>query len=75
MARLKIYNVLIDAGPDVISHNIETVRRLTPVIRTKAKYETSLNVLKYISEKGKTAKSGFMVGLGETEDEIIGYNK
>jgi lipoic acid synthetase len=62
---------ILDAGPDVISHNIETVRRLTPVIRTKAKYATSLNVLKYISEKGKTAKSGFMVGLGETEDEIF----
>jgi len=62
---------IIDAGPDVISHNIETVRRLTPVIRTKAKYETSLIVLRYISKKGKTAKSGFMVGLGETEGEII----
>jgi lipoic acid synthetase len=61
---------IIDSGPDVISHNIETVRRLTPVIRTKAKYETSLGVLRYITEKGKTAKSGFMVGLGETEDEI-----
>jgi lipoyl synthase len=62
---------IIDAGPDVISHNIETVRRLTPVIRTKAKYETSLSVLRYISKKGKTVKSGFMVGLGETESEII----
>ena len=61
---------IIDSGPDVISHNIETVRRLTPVIRTKAKYETSLGVLRYVTEKGKTAKSGFMVGLGETEDEI-----
>jgi lipoic acid synthetase len=61
---------IIDAGPDVISHNIETVRRLTPLIRTKARYDTSLSVLRYISEKGKTAKSGFMVGLGENEDEI-----
>jgi lipoic acid synthetase len=61
---------IIDAGPDVISHNIETVKRLTPVIRTKAKYETSLSVLRYISGMGKTAKSGFMVGLGETENEI-----
>ncbi len=43
---------VIEAGPDVISHNIETVRRLTPLIRTKAKYETSLNVLRYISGKG-----------------------
>jgi lipoyl synthase len=62
---------IIDAGPDVISHNVETVRRLTPVIRTKAKYETSLKVLKNIAEKGKISKSGFMLGLGETEDEII----
>jgi lipoyl synthase len=62
---------IIDAGPEVISHNIETVRRLTPVIRTKAKYDRSIYVLKHISEKGKIAKSGFMLGLGEGEDEII----
>ena len=61
---------VIEAGPDVISHNIETVRRLTPLIRTKAKYETSLNVLRYISGKGKRTKSGFMVGLGENEGEV-----
>lgn len=62
---------IIDASPDVISHNIETVRRLTPVIRTRAKYDRSLDVLRYISDKGKISKSGFMLGLGETEDEII----
>lgn len=62
---------IIDAGPDVISHNIETVKRLTPLIRTKAKYEQSLGVLRYISEKGKITKSGFMLGLGEDEEEII----
>jgi len=62
---------IIDVSPEIISHNIETVRRLTPSIRTKAKYEKSLNVLKYISGKGKTAKSGFMVGLGEFENEIF----
>jgi lipoic acid synthetase len=61
---------VIEAGPDVISHNIETVRRLTPMIRTKAKYETSLSVLRYISGKGKRTKSGFMVGLGENESEV-----
>ena len=60
-----------DAGPEVISHNIETVRRLTPEIRTKAKYDTSLKVLKYISQSGITAKSGFMVGLGESENEAL----
>jgi lipoyl synthase len=62
---------IIDAGPDVISHNLETVKRLTPVIRTKARYQRSLDVIRFISDKGKTAKSGFMLGLGESEDEII----
>ncbi len=62
---------IIDASPEVISHNIETVRRLTPVIRTRAKYERSLDVLRYISDKGKIAKSGFMLGLGENEDEVL----
>jgi lipoic acid synthetase len=61
---------IVDASPDVISHNIETVRRLTPLIRTKAKYDRSLDVIKYIAEKGKTTKSGFMIGLGEFESEI-----
>jgi lipoic acid synthetase len=62
---------IIDAGPDVISHNIETVKRLTPLIRTKAKYERSLGVIRYISQKGMISKSGFMLGLGESGDEII----
>jgi lipoyl synthase len=62
---------VIDASPNVISHNIETVRRLTPQIRTKAGYERSLGVLNYISGQGKTAKSGFMLGLGEYEDEVM----
>jgi lipoyl synthase len=62
---------IIEAGPEVISHNIETVRRLTPVIRTKAKYDRSLSVIKYIYEHKNSSKSGFMVGLGENEDEIF----
>ncbi|HEX7494191.1 MAG TPA: lipoyl synthase [Bacteroidales bacterium] len=61
---------IIDAGPEVISHNVETVKRITPFIRTKSKYERSLDVIRYISGKGLTAKSGFMLGLGESEDEI-----
>jgi len=61
---------ITDAGPDVISHNIETVRRLTPLIRTKAKYETSLKVLRFVTGKGGKAKSGFMVGLGEEDIEV-----
>jgi lipoic acid synthetase len=61
---------VIKAGPDVISHNMETVRRLTPVIRTRAKYDVSLAVLKFIAENGSIAKSGFMLGLGETDQEV-----
>jgi len=63
--------MIIDSNPDVISHNIETVRRLTPVIRTKAKYDTSLDVIEYVSRHGKISKSGFMLGLGESEPEIF----
>jgi len=62
---------IIDAKPDVIGHNLETVRRLTPEIRSKAKYNTSLSVLKYISKSGITSKSGIMLGLGETNNEIF----
>jgi lipoic acid synthetase len=61
---------IIVAEPEVISHNVETVRRLTPLIRTKAKYERSRDVIKYISQEKKISKSGLMLGLGEKEDEI-----
>ncbi|MBN1820851.1 MAG: lipoyl synthase [Prolixibacteraceae bacterium] len=60
-----------DSGPDVISHNLETVERLTPEIRSAAKYRRSLDVLKYISGSGNIAKSGIMLGLGETRDEVL----
>ena len=62
---------IMDAKPEIISHNLETVERLTPTIRTKAKYRLSLEVLKYIAQGGLTAKSGIMLGLGEKEDEIL----
>jgi len=62
---------VIDAGAEVISHNIETVRRLTPTTRSKAKYDTSLEVLKIISASKARAKSGIMLGIGETEEEVI----
>lgn len=62
---------IIDAAPDVISHNIETVRRLTPLIRSRAKYDTSLGVINFISASGRRAKSGLMVGLGERDDEVM----
>jgi lipoyl synthase len=64
-------NLLIHAGPEIISHNLETVRRLTPQIRTKAKYERSLAVIQYLSSRNVVTKSGIMLGLGETESEIL----
>jgi lipoyl synthase len=62
---------IIDSSPEIISHNLETVKRLTSAIRTKAKYETSLEVIRYISNSGITSKSGIMLGLGETENEVL----
>jgi lipoic acid synthetase len=62
---------VIDAGPEVISHNLETVARLTPQIRSRAKYQTSLKVIKQIAQSGLVAKSGIMLGLEETREEIL----
>ena len=62
---------VIDAAPDVISHNMETVRRLTPKVRSTARYDRSLQVLSIISTAGIVSKSGIMVGLGETESEVL----
>jgi lipoic acid synthetase len=62
---------IIDAGPNVISHNLETVKRLTPQIRSRAKYELSLQVIKIIAQSGYTSKSGIMLGLGETYREVL----
>jgi len=61
---------VLDARPDVLNHNIEVVRRLFPHMRAQGDYERSLSVLKHAKECSVT-KSGFMVGLGETRDEII----
>ena len=66
-----LLDIVIAEKPEIISHNMETVRRLTPQIRTKAKYDTSLKVLAYLSENNVVAKTGIMLGLGETEEEII----
>jgi len=63
---------LIDVAPEIISHNLETVRRLTREVRIQAKYDRSLEVLKYIKDSGqRRTKSGIMLGLGETEKEVI----
>ena len=62
---------IIELKPEVISHNMETVRRLTPEVRSVATYDSSLSVIKQIAEAGVRSKSGIMLGLGETEEEII----
>ncbi len=62
---------VVNAGPDVISHNLETVERLTPFVRSAARYQRSLEVIRVIAESGKIAKSGIMLGLGETEEEVL----
>lgn len=61
---------IIDVQPDIVSHNMETVRRLTKQVRIQAKYDRSLEVLKRLKEAGVKTKSGVMLGLGETEEEI-----
>lgn len=62
---------IIDVKPDIISHNIETVKRLTQKVRIQAKYQRSLELLKRVHEAGLHTKSGIMVGLGETNDEVL----
>lgn len=69
--RTELLDMVIAEKPDIISHNLETVRRLTPEVRTFATYDNSLNVLRYIASKGIRTKSGIMLGLGETRDEIL----
>ncbi len=69
--REELIRQVIDAGPEVISHNLETVRRITPQTRSRAKYDRSLKVLKYIAGSGVVTKSGIMAGLGETPEEVF----
>lgn len=68
--RKELIAQVIEAGPDIISHNMETVRRITPLVRSASRYETSVSVLRQIAESGLTTKSGIMVGLGETPPEV-----
>lgn len=62
---------IIDVAPDVVSHNIETVERLTRQVRIQAKYWRSMGVIKYLKKGGMRTKSGIMLGLGETRTEVI----
>lgn len=63
--------IVIDAGPEVISHNVETVERLTPRIRSNSYYRTSLEVIRQVAGSGIVPKSGIMLGLGERQEEVF----
>lgn len=63
-------DTILASGADIVGHNIETVERLSPDVRSAAQYKTSLEVIEYISQCGVTAKSGIMVGLGEESIEV-----
>ena len=70
-AKDELLDIILASKADIVGHNIETVERLTPEVRSRAKYRTSLATLRYLSEQGAVTKSGIMVGLGETDDEVI----
>ncbi len=70
MGKTESLDLVIEAHPNVVSHNIETVERLTKQVRIQAKYQRSLEVIKYLKEKGMRTKSGIMLGLGETKEEV-----
>lgn len=63
--------ILLDEAPEIVSHNLETVRRLTKLVRIQAKYDRSLEALFRIKKAGMRTKSGIMLGLGETHEEVI----
>ena len=67
---LSLVDMIIAEKPDVISHNLETVRRRSPQVRSRATYDRSLSVIKHIAANGIRSKSGIMLGLGETPEEI-----
>ncbi len=69
--RRELIELVAAQMPEVISHNLETVERLTPHIRSAAQYRQSLEVISIIAQSGRIAKSGIMLGLGETEEEVL----
>lgn len=68
--RKELVAQVIEARPEIISHNLETVKRISPLVRSAAHYETSLEVIRQVAASGTTTKSGIMVGLGETPEEV-----
>ncbi len=69
--KLDLLDIFLESKPHVVGHNLETIERLTPMVRSKAKYQTSLNVIEHIAKTGHNAKSGIMVGIGETKEEVL----
>ncbi len=69
--REELLDIVFSSKPDIFSHNMETIQRLSNATRSRAKYDVSLKVLKYASDKGFLTKTGIMVGLGEKEEEVI----
>ncbi len=67
----ELMDVVIAAKPHILGHNLETIRRITPLVRSKAKYDTSLKTLAYFAQSGIPTKSGLMVGLGESHEEVL----
>jgi lipoic acid synthetase len=68
----ELLDIIVEVSPEVVSHNLETVRRLTKQVRKQAQYDRSLQVLQYLKKQGiNRTKSGIMLGLGETEEEVI----
>jgi lipoate synthase len=70
-----LLEIVFSASPDIFGHNVETVKRLSDQVRSRAKYDVSLSVLQKAHDKGLITKSGIMVGLGEKEDEVINLMK
>ncbi len=70
-ARPELLDAVLASAPDIVGHNIETVERLTPALRSRARYRTSLETLRYLGERGAVTKSGMMVGLGESDEEVL----
>jgi lipoic acid synthetase len=68
--KIDLIDIVLASNPDIIAHNLETVERLTPSVRSRASYRKSLEVIAHIAKKGYLAKSGIMVGLGEQQHEV-----
>ena len=71
LIKVFVINKIIEVAPEIVSHNLKTVRRLTKQVRIQAKYDRSLEVLRRLKKGGMRTKSGVMLGLGETEQEVL----